>query len=276
MSIFYKTLLILIAANLGAQPIAAQQNTYRPGNAYLKTVASDYRQCAWQCQGDAACRGWNFIRPHTQTASGICEFNAQASLPISSPVSISGEIRTEIDALMSRAVHKGANTVRVGTPIVRAENTLQPKTVRQPVPVRTQVQPTAIQTIIPVPVKISETTRPQKKQMTAEQIYYRQQYLARKQALEQQPRRPVSAPRPPAPVIRAVTQALAIPRPNPPLYGSLHDDLSATLPRIARPQTAPDNLANPNAPIATSRALPSQPIKTSPLPDVNDSVLAGG
>ncbi|MEE9273085.1 MAG: PAN domain-containing protein [Robiginitomaculum sp.] len=97
---------------------AADQSTYRPGKPYLKIAATSPWQCKQQCQGDAQCRGWNFVRVNVQARSGICEFNSEIATPVSSPISISGQSTTDIDRLMSRAVAAGAHTVRVGTPVV--------------------------------------------------------------------------------------------------------------------------------------------------------------
>ncbi len=120
---------------------AAEINTYRPGQPYQKIAAGDYRQCEAQCKGDAACRGWNFVRPNINAKSGICEFNSRFAAPVLSPLSISAEIRTSVDNVLSRAVpSKSANTIRIGTPIVARAKPANPrqktarKIIRKPLP----------------------------------------------------------------------------------------------------------------------------------------------
>jgi len=45
---------------------------------------------------------------------------------------------------------------------------------------------------------------------------------------------------------------------------------------VARPSTAPDNLANPDAPVSTSRAAPTTPVQSAPLTGQAAPTLAGG
>ena len=331
------------AAFLPSAAVAADLNTYRAGQAYLKTGAANYSQCEQQCQGDAACRGWNFIRPNPRSASGICEFNARLAPPTQSPISVSGVINTNIDPLMSRAIPAGTNTVRVGTPTITkraaAPQRQRPTIVRRkPVPntrqavrpathARTQqltkpvqAQPNKLQPRIyggtPAQARAPRPTRtntaPKQASLTPEQAYYRQQYLAQKRAQEQalrsgqrqaptrqrpspvaprgyaapqqQRSMPAGAPqqqRPQMPQARPQTQMQAPQAPQTqqypaPLYGSLHDDLTANMTEVPRPKTAPDNAANPDAPLATSRAVPTAIIEVTPLPSPALPSLAGG
>jgi|GEM_PF-1689958 len=340
---------------------AADQNTYRAGQPYLKTSAANYGQCEQQCRGDAACRGWNFIRPNPRSASGICEFNARLAAPTQSPISVSGIISTSIDPLMSRAIPAGTNTVRIGAPTI-TKRAAAPQN-KRPTIVRRQPVPTARQAIRPTSHTRPQQTRPQQarpqqtrqdvlkpriyggtpqqarapqaqpKQNTAaqpasssltpEQSYYRDQYLAQKRAQEEQikrrqasipPRRAISPQGRPAPQQRPMQQRpmmqqrpapsqrsaqmpaqmiaprgpQQLPRPQMQapqgqqgpaspalLYGSLHDDLTANMTAVPRPQTAPDNTKNPDAPLATSRAVPTEIIEVAPISPALPS-LAGG
>ena len=346
------------AAFLPSATFAADLNTYRAGQAYLKTGAANYTQCEQQCQGDAACRGWNFIRPNPRSASGICEFNARLAPPTQSPISVSGVINTNIDPLMSRAIPAGTNTVRVGTPSTAkraaAPQRQRPTIVRRkPVPntrqaVRpatharpqlakpVQAQPNKLQPRIyggapaqarapqartqqrPLPQQ-RQQAQPKQASLTPEQAYYRKQYLAQKRAQEQAlrsgqrqaPTRPLAqqgyAPQQrPMPAGAPQTSRQMIPARAPqqqrsqipqaarpqaqmqapqapqaqqrpaPLYGSLHDDLTANMTEVPRPKTAPDNAANPDAPLATSRAVPTAIIEVTPLPSPALPSLAGG
>lgn len=314
----FLTLAILVwtLMSLPALSFAADQYAYRAGQPYLKITANSHTECEAQCRGDAACRGWNFIRPNPRSRSGICEFNARKAIPVSSPISISGEINTRVDPLMSRAVPMAnGNTVRVGTPIMpkpapsRAASKL-------PANMITRItQPVLSETIIRAPIPagfkpISEVNlqpftgpiRP--RSMTREQIYREQALAAQKRAAEQAQTRAQQAQnsavivnRPPqqfvptmlqAPRAPQVPQTLQIPRVQIPpmiptaapnqqsLYGSLHDDLTQNMTPVPRSQTAPDQVNNPDAPLATSRAIPVIPVQAGQLGYPAVPGLAGG
>jgi len=319
----------LIIISLSTVSFAADQYAYRAGQTYMKTAANNHTECEAQCRGDAACRGWNFIRPNPRSRSGICEFNARQVAPMSSPISISGEINTRIDQVMSRAVPIAAgNTVRVGTPIMaKPVPKIVPRTVpritSRPTPVRvaakpptnqiTRVtQPIPSETIIraPIPagfrpieeVNLQPFTGPiQPRSMTMEQIYREQAQAAQLNAAQnriarQAQNRAVMTPRPPQQFVPTMKQTPRAPRapsiqmppiiptaiPNQQsLYGSLYDDLTQNMTPVPRPQTAPDQVNNPDAPLATSRAIPVVPVQTVPLgysemPKQTLSGLAGG
>jgi hypothetical protein len=325
----YFSLFSALSAMATTNGFAADQNTYRSGSPYLKTNASHYQQCANQCRGDASCRGWNFIRPNPQSRSGICEFNAQSAQPMRSPISISGENRSDVDVLMSRAVPRGARTIRVGyqnaRPVTaRPRVQKQPQSaqksktrvVRQPVPAQkangqTNTQPTSHTQSTKVEQSFAEKIKPRiyggpalQKQpelvtrapiasqptpqgLSPQQRFYREQYLALKRRQQQAPAQPqyrdpqqqILAARPGAPrALPTPAQQAAIRQRIPqqaPLYGSLHDDLSANMTAVPRPATAPDNLANPDAAIATSRAVKTIPVRTDRLIPVRNPGLAG-
>ncbi len=111
--------------------IAEEAGTYRPGQAYHSVIANSPMQCASQCQGDAQCKGWNFVRPRQMARTGVCEFNAQKVTPVPSPISISGD--NETVRTSRQIVSAGSRTVRVGSSVVPAPSP-------QPVPAE-QVQP---------------------------------------------------------------------------------------------------------------------------------------
>lgn len=321
--------LALLTSTVG---FAADNYTYRAGQVYLKTAAMDYSQCEAQCRGDAACRGWNFVRPNPRSRSGICEFNARKAVPVSSPVSMSGEINTGVDALMSHAVpltEMQGHTVRVGTPIVPKREIPKrriaaPKMAtapiaghqrrivrRMPIPAAGQI-PTAADYKRTLPAQKPDVRTPriyggeapkvqaqpqqrpmQKRPMTREQIYREQMLAAQKRAaLQAAPQQrmpqlfapqpypqgpmPSQAQMPPqAPVKQAPPQAQMMPV-TPSLYGSLHDDLTKNMTPVPRPQTAPDQPENPDAPLSTTRAVPTEPVQAEPLASPAISGLAGG
>ncbi len=407
-----------LSHSLSIGAFAADQNTYRAGSAYLKTIAPSHQQCAVQCQGDAACRSWNFVRPNAGSVSGVCEFNNRSAIAIKSPNSMSGIMHTNVDPMMSRAIEGRTNTIRVGSPaapqsraivqrrgqrIVKREPVspqnrnikpamhTRPDAPRNIAPQRLQEQrprrqqgpkPQEQQRKEPNPQQ--RATRQQKQQqrirfknqqqqnqkqaaergktpnnmapnqkrlaaqqaslkkqdarpdtqppLTPEQEYYRDQYLAhleqKKESLKargQQTMRPPQqrapqmpmqqqrhAPMPqqkrpaPMPMQKTMQQQRPMPQqkplqkpmmpnmqrpqmPNPQqqaalrqqqamrqqqrLYGSLHDDLTQNMTPVSRPQTAPDDLSNQNAPLATSRARPNIPVQRAPL---NRPAIAAG
>lgn len=67
---------------------AADYGTYRAGNSYMSMPAQSADQCISYCNGDAQCKGWNFVKINPRQT--ICEFNAKAVSPIASAISISG------------------------------------------------------------------------------------------------------------------------------------------------------------------------------------------
>ncbi|MBL4852927.1 MAG: hypothetical protein JKY25_01665 [Robiginitomaculum sp.] len=341
----------------------ADQNTYRAGQAYLKTAAANHVQCEQQCRGDAGCRGWNFIRPNPGSRTGICEFNARKARAQSSPVSISGEINTGVDALLSQTVPTQGRTVRVGTPIVPSRQTpsrnltaerpqikLQnlarlrspkpevkqgvkhmPTPANHPAPHFFQQPQASPQTQI---TPANTETQSLANRQNLERQFYRQQMLAaQRRAAEQayarnfgqrseqqnygprpvrqytppqfqqgnyppQPQAPQPQPQQnPVPVRMAPPPMKQMNRPQAygpqpqSLYGSLHADmadLTKNMTPVPRPQTAPDFIDNPDAPLSTSRSLsrslsrsgsraaPTAPVETAPLERPTFAELAGG
>ena len=153
---------ILLSQGLALSASSADQNTYRPGQAYLKAAANSHQACEQQCQGDAQCRGWNFVRPNPKTASGICEFNARAAAPVSSAISTSGEMMTSVDPLMSRAIPAGARTRRVGTPTIEVRKPVTPAT--PPTQVRRMPVPAPQKSLNPISYTRPSTAAPDPRQ----------------------------------------------------------------------------------------------------------------
>lgn len=98
-----------------ASPVfSADIGTYRPGQAYSSTPVVNADLCESQCQGDAQCRAWNFVKVSPRQTSGVCEMNANDTPPIPSPVSISGTTQIASDNARSKLISGGTRTVRVG------------------------------------------------------------------------------------------------------------------------------------------------------------------
>lgn len=327
--------LVVSGASVIATPaFAADQNAYRAGTPYLKTVANHYGQCESQCAGDAQCRSWNFVRPNAGAASGICEFNSRDSSPAQSPTSMSGAMNTRIDPALSRAVQGGTNTIRIGTPTMSVpkmatrqqqlrQQQQKRRVVRKPVP--RQITARNASHTKPVNIKPSQNpgrfaprvyggqkqtvqrptapqqlkARPQQpkarpqanranpqtnKPLTAEQAYYREQYIAqrkRQEAVQQQyqQRTQNRAPQQAMPQrqpAQYAPQGQQQRMPQRPLYGSLHDDLTRNMTIVPRPRTAPDAPNNANVPLATSRAAPTKPVTAKPLRAPIGPSLVGG
>ncbi len=275
---------------LSHHALASDQNTYRAGTPYLKTNANHHTQCESQCAGDAACRSWNFIRPNAGAASGICELNTRTATPVPSRFSMSGIVNTSTNLAHNKVVLAGTNTIRIGTPSV-----LKPRIIpnqasrtivkRQPVPTQKITQNANFIRPLAQRPQIPKQQQPQR--LTPEQAYYRQQYLTyqRQQAARQQQnqyrRQPVQQPPRTANAPRQMQekpthQPQLLMRPQPSLYGSLYDDLTQNMTAVPRPKTAPDNFKNADAPLSTTRAVPTQPVTTQPLKSPALPTLVGG
>lgn len=136
------TLLTCTAALVAAPAFAADLGTYRPGTPYHSVIVPTANVCESQCDGDAQCRGWNYVKAAPQ-ASGVCEFQSSVSQPISSAISISGISNTAMP-MSSRVVEGNTNTIRVGTAVMpqtaapQAAQTRQTQSgrqiIRKPVP----------------------------------------------------------------------------------------------------------------------------------------------
>ena len=107
-------LICLYFASLFTYAHASDPGTYRPGKVYNAIPASSSAICQAQCQGDAQCRSWNFVRPDTTRRSGVCEFLSQSSDPVQSPISISGTNQGQ--SASSRIIPAGTNTRIIGNP----------------------------------------------------------------------------------------------------------------------------------------------------------------
>ncbi|MEP6342511.1 MAG: hypothetical protein ABJ275_04280 [Maricaulaceae bacterium] len=131
--------------------LAADIGTYRPGNPYAAIQATNHNACDSQCNGDAACRGWNFVKANPRQTHGICEFNSLAVDPIQSPIGISANQTTIINYTgNSQIISAGVRTTRIGRPtapqaIQQPASTRRVQTTPQPSQSRPKVQqkPTA-------------------------------------------------------------------------------------------------------------------------------------
>lgn len=131
------TLLTCTFALVAAPVFAADLGTYRPGTPYHSVIVPTANVCESQCDGDAQCRGWNYVKAAPQ-APGVCEFQSSISNPISSAISISGVSNTAMP-LSSRVIEGNTNTIRVGTavtpkPVTTTQTQSARQIVRQPVP----------------------------------------------------------------------------------------------------------------------------------------------
>ena len=140
-------LITLSSALLASSAMAYEPGTYRPGQPYSAVPSQDAQQCSLQCQGDAQCKGWNFVQVRQTSSGGLCEFNSRRVSPVPSGVSSSGDNVTarshaSIIPAGSRTVRVGqqaqTNTVRVGAPSSQTSSTR--RVVRQPVQQQRQVQ----------------------------------------------------------------------------------------------------------------------------------------
>ena len=109
------TLLSCTAALLAAPAFAADLGTYRPGTPYHSVIVPTANVCESQCDGDAQCRGWNYVKAAPK-APGVCEFQSVVSEPISSAISISG-VSNSAAPMSTRVIEGNTNTIRVGTTV---------------------------------------------------------------------------------------------------------------------------------------------------------------
>jgi len=65
---------------MSSSALAADQNTYRPGHAYLKAAANSFEACEQQCNGDAQCRGWNFVQTRVRKPEFVSLMKEQRHL----------------------------------------------------------------------------------------------------------------------------------------------------------------------------------------------------
>ena len=115
-----KTALILICSVFLVYPfaLAAEPGTYRPGQPYA-TQATGHKACENQCKGDAACRGWNFVKANPRQTHGICEFNSRAVNPIPSPIGISANHEPVVNYTgHSQIISSGVRTTRIGLSLI--------------------------------------------------------------------------------------------------------------------------------------------------------------
>ncbi len=101
---------LLSAGLIPLTAMASDYGTYRAGGTYMSVPATSPDQCISQCQGDAQCKGWNFVQISPDRM--ICEFNARRVPPIASNISISGDNGSNIDN--HRLVPGEHRTTRVG------------------------------------------------------------------------------------------------------------------------------------------------------------------
>lgn len=110
------TLLSCTAALIAAPAFAADLGTYRPGTPYHSVIVPTANVCESQCEGDAQCRGWNYVKA-APNAPGVCEFQSSIGAPVSSAISISG-VSNSAMPLSSRVIEGKTNTIRVGTAVI--------------------------------------------------------------------------------------------------------------------------------------------------------------
>ena len=153
-----KTGLILLCSVLVVSPfaMAADPGTYRPGQPYAATQAVSHAACDSQCKGDAACRGWNFVKANPRQTHGICEFNSLAVDPIQSPIGISANNSSVINYTgSSQIIPAGVRTTRIGSPAT-PQRVQQTKTIQQTRP----TQRTSPQAVSPQRRPQSTTSTP--------------------------------------------------------------------------------------------------------------------
>lgn len=129
--IFTSTLITAFAMGHAGAAFAADGNSYRAGQVYLKTAAPAAGACALQCEGDAQCKSWNYLQL-PRTSSGVCEFNATFAPAQPHPFALSG-VNAAAGYNSANVIPGATRTTRIGQPVtVRARSEATPKTAPQP------------------------------------------------------------------------------------------------------------------------------------------------
>lgn len=289
---------------------AGDLNTYRTGNAYLKVPAPGAQSCEAQCNGDAQCKGWNFLRSGAPNGSGICEFNSQISglsahpyaisglassssyaggtlvqgatrtTRIGQPVTIRPQIRPQLQQASTRPMQRQIRrapapvtrtrqfipqqTAPVSRPILQRSDLRKPATLGGPL---SQVRPTTPpKSQVKVPQRPHDPDKPRIygeriPTPNAERRHTPAPTPHNQQAKAPKPPRSMQARRPQAPMAYqdAVTQTN--------LYGSLYDNVktSPAAPKVKNPLYNERPAEDPDAPIATSQAVPTAKVSEDSL-----------
>ncbi len=298
---------VLMFLGLSVNGYAQGQLAYGTGQPYMQIPALYPVQCEQQCRGDAACGGWNFVPPNQDVRTGVCEFHAR-------PRSVGGQnSRSYRDGNIwpGQTGQALGRTIRVGTPIV---SRAVPSGVPSVSPPR-QISPSTNNDLQNSAHNQRQQYYRQQmlaaqRRIIAQQTYQqnvgirppRQTFIPLAQRGTMRfdlppPHLQANLPQNPLPQIPAQIQQTPKPdanpqavkfqaakpqtyTPQPPsLYGSLHDDLgdlTQNMTPVPRPQTPPDRIDNPDAPLSTSRSVPSKPVEITQLETPAMSQLAGG
>ena len=138
LSAFSYALMSAFAFGSASLASAADGNSYRAGQIYLKVNAPAPGACALQCEGDAQCKSWNYVP--TTHYGGVCEFNANFAQSQPHPFAISGV--NDAGGYRSTQIISGATrTTRIGQPVTIRANTQAPLKAPRRVASAMQTQP---------------------------------------------------------------------------------------------------------------------------------------
>ena len=206
--------------------MAADVNTYRPGQVYAASPMPNADVCAMQCSGTAQCYGWNFLRSGNPDGSGICELNATGAAAVGHPYAVSGDNGGRTYGA-SNVVRGQSRTFRIGSPqaampaspVVRARAATPPQRRNMPAPVvrKRTYAPAANAASRPAAPQAARAAapRPQTKPAATPtpQMTLTQQQAMQIAAKQDAARRAASAPKArPIPAARLHVQPAATPR----------------------------------------------------------------
>lgn len=277
-------LLTCTAALVAAPAFAADLGTYRPGTPYHSVIVPTANVCESQCDGDAQCRGWNYVKAAPQ-APGVCEFQSSVSQPISSAISISGISNTAMP-LSSRVIEGNTNTIRVGTaatPQATAPQAVQTRQtqsgrqiIRQPVPTQysgvyaAPPQQMTRPTLSRGPARQSpqmRQARPNFAQGAPRPTYGQSQYAQPQNPQSYQGRPPVGQPI--APMPRMQNQAFGQVNAPQMIQGPAQMQVRSAPQTYAQPQAYPQAYAQPQSysqPTTYTAPQSYQPQQAQPMP----------
>ena len=197
--------------------MAADFNTYRPGQVYAASPMPNADVCAMQCSGTAQCYGWNFLRSGNPDGSGICELNATSAAAVGHPYAVSGDNGGRTYGA-SNVVQGQSRTFRIGNPqaampaapVMKARATPPPQRRNVPAPVVRKRTFAPAAPAAPRP----QARRPQPKPAAAPapQMTLTQQQAIQIAAKQKSAGRPAAPEARPMPASRARVQPAATPR----------------------------------------------------------------
>lgn len=264
----FRFIIPVLTLAMASPVMAADVNTYRPGQPYAVSQMPSADVCAMQCSGDAQCYGWNFMQSRAPNGSGVCELNSSSAAPVRHPFAVSGDNGGRSFGA-SNVVQGKTRTFRIGNPQAAMPAQATPQAMQsariQAAPQRRRVEAPVVRKRTFAPAQTQEqprqAARPQNPNMqravqTPAQAQMQRQAHPQMRAPQQAPQNlPASTPRRPAAMPRAP-------------YGQMQARPQMQRPQNMRPQavTPPARPATAPQPQAAPHARPQAAAPRPPVP----------